>query len=57
MQQPYLMGSTSATALFDHLEGKTPEKEIVVPIVIVTSSNIAELLPTISQTVFANEVK
>jgi ribose transport system substrate-binding protein len=57
MQQPFLMGTTSANALFDHLDGKTPEKEILVPIVIVTSKNIAEMLPTISKTVFANEVK
>lgn len=57
MQQPYLMGETSGKALFDHLGGKTPEKEILVPIVVVTSKNIEEMLPTISKTVFANEVK
>ncbi|RUT33196.1 ribose ABC transporter substrate-binding protein [Arsenicitalea aurantiaca] len=57
MQQPYLMGQTSAEALFDHLEGNEVEKEILVPIVIVTSSNIEEMLPTISQTVFAGEVQ
>lgn len=57
MQQPHLMGSTSAKALVEHLKGGKPEKSIVVPIVIVTSTNIAELLPTIKQTVFANEMK
>ncbi len=57
MQQPYLMGETSAEALFEHIEGGTPEKEILVPIVIVTSENIEEMLPTISETVFANEVE
>lgn len=57
MQQPYLMGETSAEALFEHIEGGTPEKEILVPIVIVTSENIEEMLPTIRETVFANEVE
>lgn len=57
MQQPHLMGERSARALFDHLEGKTPEKEILVPIVVVTASNIEEMLPTIRETVFANEVE
>lgn len=57
MQQPHLMGETSARALFDHLEGKTPEKEILVPIVVVTDKNIEEMLPTIRETVFANEMQ
>jgi ABC-type sugar transport system substrate-binding protein len=57
MQQPYLMGEKSAEALFDHLNGKTPEKEILVPILGVTSENIDQLLPTIKETVFANEMK
>ncbi len=56
MQQPFLMGQTSGQALFDHLAGKPVEKDILVPIVIVTSSNIEELLPTIQKTVFANEL-
>lgn len=51
------MGETSGKALFDHLSGKTVEKEILVPIVVVTSKNIAEQLPTIKKTVFANEVQ
>ena len=36
MQQPYLMGQRSARAMFDHFAGKTPEKQIVVPILVVT---------------------
>jgi hypothetical protein len=40
-----------------HLDGGTPEKEITVPILIVTSSNIDEMLPTITETVFANEIE
>jgi ABC-type sugar transport system substrate-binding protein len=57
MQQPYLMGEKSAEAMFTHLEGGTPEKEILVPILIVTSENIEKVLPTVKETVFANEMK
>ena len=57
MQQPYLMGVRSAEAMVDHLDGGTPEKEITVPILIVTSENIEEMLPTIKETVFANEIE
>lgn len=57
MQQPYLMGVRSAEAMFKHLEGGTPEKQILVPILVVTSDNIDQLLPTVKQTVFANEMQ
>jgi len=57
MQQPFLMGVRSAEAMFTHLEGGTPEKEVTVPILVVTSKNIDELLPTVKETVFANEVQ
>lgn len=56
MQQPYLMGQESARAMIAHLDGDTPEKEILVPIKIVTSANIEEELPVITETVFANEM-
>ncbi|WP_198670539.1 substrate-binding domain-containing protein [Oceanicella sp. SM1341] len=56
MQQPHLMGETSGRALFDHLAGKEVEKEILVPIVVVTAENIEEMLPTIRESVFANEM-
>jgi ABC-type sugar transport system substrate-binding protein len=35
-----------------HLSGKTPEKQILVPIEVVTQENIAQLEPTIRKTVF-----
>lgn len=57
MQQPYLMGEKSAEALFSYLAGAKPEKQILVPILVVTSKNIDQLLPTVKETVFANEVK
>ena len=50
------MGEESAKALFAHLNGETPEKEILVPIVVVTDQNIEEMLPTITETVFAGEL-
>ncbi len=56
MQQPFLMGQRSAEAMFDHLAGKTPEKEILVPIIVVTQQNLEKVLPTIKETVFANEL-
>ena len=56
MQQPYLMGEKSGEALLTALSGGKPDKEILVPIVIATSKNIDEILPTIKQTVFANEL-
>lgn len=56
MQQPYLMGVRSAEAMIVHLGGGTPDKEVTVPILIVTSDNIDEMLPTIKETVFANEI-
>ncbi len=57
MQQPYLMGQESGNAMVAHLNGETPEKEIVVPILIVTSENLEEVMPTVKETVFANEVE
>jgi len=56
MQQPYLMGVKSGEALMTAIKGGKPEKEILVPIVIATSKNIDQILPTIKQTVFANEL-
>ena len=57
MQQPYLMGEKSGEALVDAIKGGKPKKEILVPIVVATSKNIDKILPTITQTVFANELK
>ena len=56
MQQPYLMGVRSVEALYDHLGGKTPPKQVLVPIIVVAKDNIEKVLPTIKTTVFANEL-
>ncbi len=57
MQQPYLMGVKSGEALTTAIKGGKPEKEILVPIVVATSKNIDQILPTIKETVFANELQ
>ena len=57
MQQPYLMGERSGEALVKHLKGGKPAKQILVPILVVTSDNIDQKLPTVKTTVFANEMK
>ncbi|MCH8621080.1 substrate-binding domain-containing protein [Undibacterium sp. TS12] len=57
MQQPYLIGTKAAEALFSRLAGQTPPKQIIVPILIATNKNIIELLPTANKTVFGNEAK
>jgi ribose transport system substrate-binding protein len=56
MQQPYLMGVTCCQAMLDHLAGKTPQKNVLLPVEIVTSQNVKQLLPEITRTVFANEM-
>ena len=57
MQQPYLMGVKSGEALASAIKGGKPEKQILVPIVVATSKNIDQILPTIKETVFANELQ
>lgn len=52
MQQPYLMGQRAAEAMLSHIAGKTPPKEILVPIEVVTQDNITEVEPIIRKTVF-----
>jgi ribose transport system substrate-binding protein len=52
MQQPYLMGQRSAQAMLDHFAGKTPDKQILVPILVVNKTNVKQLEPTIRKTVF-----
>jgi ABC-type sugar transport system substrate-binding protein len=57
MQQPYLMGKTAADSVIKKLEGGTPEKEVVLPILTATKVNIETLLPDLKLNVFAGEVK
>jgi ribose transport system substrate-binding protein len=52
MQQPYLMGTKAASALFSQIAGKPPEKQIDIGIEIVDKSNLTSLLPTLQKNVF-----
>jgi ribose transport system substrate-binding protein len=56
-QQPYLMGQTAATALLDHVNGKTPEKHIVLPIPIISGENLETMLPVITKTIFGGKIE
>ncbi|GAB5469227.1 MAG: ribose ABC transporter substrate-binding protein RbsB [Rhodospirillales bacterium] len=56
MQQPYLMGFRAGEALIEHLNGGTPDKEIVVPILIGTTANAEAMLDEIKLNVFAGEM-
>jgi simple sugar transport system substrate-binding protein/ribose transport system substrate-binding protein len=56
MQQPYEMGRQAAESVIAQIEGKSPEKQITLPILIVTKENIDSILPSIKQSVFAGEI-
>ena len=57
MQQPYLMGKTAAETVIKKIEGGSPDKEVVLPILTATKADIDAMLPDIKQSVFAGEVK
>lgn len=52
MQQPYLFGQYSATALLEHFSGKTPPKRIEIPIIVVDKANVAKEAPIVRRTTF-----
>lgn len=56
MQQPYLMGVESGKTMISHLKGEKVEKEIMVPIILVSKANVDEVLPVITLTVFGGEL-
>jgi ABC-type sugar transport system substrate-binding protein len=57
MQQPGLMGRRAAEALMAHLQGKKVDRQIFVPILLVTAQSLDEQLPIIRENVFANEAR
>jgi len=57
MQQPYLMGNKAAEALMGALHGAPQAKQVLVPILVATNKNIAQLLPVANKTVFGHESK
>ena len=52
MQQPYLFGTESAKALFQHFAGKTPPKRVEIPIIVVDKANVAKEAPIVRRTTF-----
>ncbi|MDV7141717.1 substrate-binding domain-containing protein [Tropicimonas sp. TH_r6] len=56
MQQPYLMGFTATETLAKSIAGEEVEKEIALPILIGTTSNIEGMLDEVNLNVFAGEL-
>jgi len=57
MQQPYLMGNKAAESLIGSLHGAAQPKQVLVPILVATNKNIAQLLPVANKTVFGRDGK
>lgn len=55
MQEPYLMGKTALIQLDNHLNGINVEKNLQIPILIVSTKNIVKKLPTIKLNVLGIE--
>ena len=52
MQQPYLFGTESAKAMFQHFAGHKPPKRILVPIIVVDQQNVKKEAPIVRHTTF-----
>lgn len=52
MQQPYLFGTESAKAMFQHFAGQKPPQRILVPIIVVDQQNVKEKAPIVRKTTF-----
>jgi len=57
MQQPVLMGRKALEAAVAILAGKKVEKKVVVPTILVTKENVAQVEPTLMNTVYPNELR
>lgn len=57
MQQPYLMGQEAVNVMDDFLAGRAVKKNIQMPILAVSTQNIAEKLPLIKRNVLGIEVE
>jgi len=57
MQQPVLMGRNACDAVVAILSGKKVEKKVIVPTVLVTGENVAQLESTLVDNVYPNELK
>ena len=57
MQQPFLMGEEAVRTMDRHLKGESVEKNLQLPILAISSDNIAKKLPTIKRNVLGQDVK
>jgi ABC-type sugar transport system substrate-binding protein len=57
MQQPVTMGREAMNAMWDHLQGKSVKKEIVVPTILVTMENVKKLEPELADNVYPAELQ
>jgi len=57
MQQPFLMGEEAVRMMHSHLQGDSVEKNKQLPILAISSENIAEKLPIIKRNVLGLDVK
>ena len=57
MQQPVLMGRNALDAAVAVLAGKHVQKKVVVPTILVTRENVAQVEPTLKNNVYPNELK
>jgi ABC-type sugar transport system substrate-binding protein len=55
MQQPYLMGQEAVRAMDAHLQGKSVQKNLQLPVLAISADNIAEELPVIKRNVLGIE--
>jgi ribose transport system substrate-binding protein len=51
MQQPFLMGEEAVRAMHEHLQGRPVKQQVQLPVLPVSTDNIAERLPTIRRNV------
>ena len=56
MQQPYLMGEKAVSAMDNYLNGRNVVKNFQLPILAISSENIAEKLPFINRNVLGIEL-
>jgi len=55
MQQPVEMGRQGFVAMWKYLQGETPDKEVLVPVILVTTENAEKVLPELEKNVWPAE--
>ncbi|WP_319559660.1 substrate-binding domain-containing protein [Marispirochaeta sp.] len=57
MQQPVLMGRESFKAMWEYLNGGTPEEKVLVPTILVTRENVLDVEDQLADNVFPAELE